>query len=104
MRPGRDWVEPATPAKGPALLRLLSRSCWVWLEASGRFRHIALPLPDLTPFSHQLVSPLHAEITIVKRPDGSDWCLGSGGFGRVGYPWRGRAGGRLLPFRPIPAG
>jgi hypothetical protein len=25
-----------------------------------------------------------AEIEIAKRPDGSDWLLGSGGFGKVG--------------------
>ncbi|KAL4437441.1 hypothetical protein ABPG75_004580 [Micractinium tetrahymenae] len=33
------------------------------------------------PFSDWQISP--SEIQIVKRPDGSDWSLGSGGFGKV---------------------
>ena len=31
---------------------------------------------------------LPAEVEIAKRPDGSDWLLGSGGFGKVGAACR----------------
>ncbi|KAI7838603.1 hypothetical protein COHA_007611 [Chlorella ohadii] len=38
-------------------------------------------LPRLDPFSDWRITP--DEIEICKRPDGSDWELGSGGFGKV---------------------
>lgn len=43
-------------------------------------RLLRLPSTHLAPPTH----PIRAEIEICKRPDGTDWELGAGGFGKVG--------------------
>lgn len=59
------------------------RACCSMLPAgrSGacqmRCKHAGMPLHP---------SHLSADLEIAKRPDGSDWVLGSGGFGKVGRP------------------
>lgn len=55
-------------------------TCVLLLQTSAE--DVALP-PGVAelPFSDWELTP--QEIEILKRPDGSDWCLGSGGFGQV---------------------
>ena len=38
------------------------------------------------PFSDWEIKP--EELAVMKRPDGSEWELGSGGFGKVYKAWR----------------
>ena len=52
-----------------------------WLQRLGG--SLAQPRVFLPPFSPAAA----ADIQIVKRSDGSDWSLGSGGFGKVGCRW-----------------
>lgn len=42
----------------------------------------ASSLPEVVPSSSWEIKP--SEIVICKRPDGTDWEIGSGGFGKVG--------------------
>lgn len=60
-------------------LCILARQHAARVEQTTPDQHICF---SLTP-TGQLLPPC-AEIEICKRPDGSDWELGSGGFGKVG--------------------
>ncbi|PRW39362.1 serine threonine- kinase [Chlorella sorokiniana] len=69
----------ASGSTGGALRRLPSKT------SSGGGSTTLVPieesLPRLDPFSDWQITP--EEIEICKRPDGSDWELGTGGFGKV---------------------
>ena len=59
---------------------MLSRRKCLCRQFSG-----ASSLPEVVPSSSWEIKP--EDITIAKHSDGSDWELGSGGFGKV-YPGR----------------
>jgi hypothetical protein len=61
------------------LQRIFLISCWDVLV--NRQLSAASSLPEVVPSSSWEIKP--SEIVICKHPDGSDWEIGSGGFGKV---------------------
>ena len=69
-------------------------SCWwfaeLWSHPCRQYSG-ASSLPEVVPSSSWEIKP--EDISIAKHSDGSDWEIGSGGFGKAGFEtWNARAG------------